>query len=511
LQIATDHTERGDLNMKRYLVYVTFIGCILCLSGVCASSYASVPDSDINFWVNEALFEDPRIDASEVTTTTVDGIVTLSGAVRNLAAKKYADLETKKIKGVLGVINNIVVMPDFRFDTDIAQDVRHRIVNSSAVVSNNINVVSMNGKVTLTGEVDSWAEKEEAGLLASEVRGVTSVTNDLVARYKSKRSDREIWKDATGVLNRDVYLTGLPIDVSVKDGIITLKGDVGSLYEKERAGNKMFWLNDIRRVDNDLKVKSWENRGARKSNPFPTDSELLNAITAELLEDSRIDDSNIDIDVSSGHVTLTGFVPTYYQEHIAGEDANNIVGVGWVSNNLYVRGDRRDDLNISADIISDLEADDLLWDQGVTVRVRDGVATLSGKVNTWYDKDHASIIASRVRGVKRVVNNIKVERNHDIADVTLAKNIKDELNWDWMTFPVSNAISVKVEDGLVTLTGKVDTWGEYEEAEDIALSTDGISAVDNKLSVAGYDYHWDEWSYRRPHYYHYDAFILPES
>ena len=75
----------------------------------------------------------------------------------------------------------------------------------------------------------------------------------------------------------------------------------------------------------------------------------------------------------------------------------------------------------------------------------------------------------------------------------------------------SNAISVKVKDGLATLTGKVDTWGEYEEAEDIALDTGGISGVHNELSVAGYDYYWDEWSYRRPHYYHYDAYILPES
>ncbi len=482
--------------MKRYVIHVIFITFVLCLLGVCASSYAKVPDSDINFWVNEALFKDPRIDASEITATTFDGVVTLSGTVRNLAAKTYADLETKKIKGVLGVVNKIVVMPDFRFDTDIAQDVRHRIVNSSAIVSNNINVVSIDGKVALAGEVDSWAEKQEAGLLASEVPGVTAVNNDLVIRYKSKRSNQEIKKDAMSALNRDVYLTGLPIDVSVKDGVVTLKGDVGSQYEKDRAGNKMFWLNDVRRVDNDLKVKWWENGGTHKNNPFPTDSALLNAITAEFLQDSRIDDSNIVATVSLGHVTLTGSVPTHYQKRIAGEDANNIVGVGWVSNNLYVRGNRRDDLNISADIISDLAADDQLWDQRLAVRVRDGVATLSGKVDTWYDKDHASVIASRVRGVRRVVNNIEVEWKREMSDVTLAKYIKDQLNWDWITFPVGDAISVKVKDGLVTLTGKVDTWGEYEEAQDIALNTGGILAVHNELSVAGYDYHWDEWSYR---------------
>jgi osmotically-inducible protein OsmY len=480
--------------MKRHVIYVTFITFVLCFLGV-YTSYAKVPDGDINFWVAEALFEDPRIDASDITTVTLEGIVTLSGTVRNLAAKEYAVSETKKIRGVLGVINKIVVTPDFRFDTDIAQDVRHRIVNSSVIVSNNINVVSEDGKVSLAGEVNSWAEKEEAGLLASEVRGVTVVNNDLSVPYKSKRSDQEIKNDAISALNRDAYLTGLPIDVFVKDGVVTLKGDVGSQYEKDRAGNKTYWLNDVRRVENELKVVSWENRGTRKNIPFPTDTELFKAIRDELLQDSRIDDSNIDATVFSGNVTLTGSVPTHYQKRIVGDDATNVVGVGWVSNNLYVRGDRRDDLNISADIISDLAADDLLWDQGVTVMVRGGTVTLSGRVDNWYDKDHASLIASRVRGVRDVVNNIKVGKNRDISDVMLARNIKDQLNRDWITFPVGDAVSVKVKDGLVTLTGEVNTWAEYDEAEDVALNTVGVWAVHNELSVTGYDYHWEEWRF----------------
>ena len=68
-----------------------------------------------------------------------------------------------------------------------------------------------------------------------------------------------------------------------------------------------------------------------------------------------------------------------------------------------------------------------------------------------------------------------------------------------------------MQDGLVTLTGKVDTWGEYDEAEDVAMDTDGIWGVHNKLSVAGYAYHWDDWAYQRPDYYYYDAYILPQS
>jgi osmotically-inducible protein OsmY len=484
---------KGEHMMSRKRIPAMALVITFCLLGLSRLSYARVPDSDITLWVQQALLEDPRIDASEITFTVSDAIVTLSGSVRNLAAKKYADLEAKKINGVRSVINKIVVMQDFRFDTDIAQDVRHRIVNSAAIVSNNITVVSIDGRVTLSGEVSSWAEKEEAGLLASEVRGVTGVNNDLLVKYKSKRSDEEIKRDAVAALNRDVYLTGLPIDVSVKKGVVTLQGEVGNYYEKDRAEDEMSWLANVRGVKNDLKLKWREYRGIRENIPFPTDSELLLAVRAELDQDSRVNASNILVTASLGYVTLTGSVATHYQKRIAGADARDVVGVGWVSNNLYVRGDRRADSSIRADIISDLEVDDVLWDQHITVNVRDGAVTLSGNVDTWYDKDHATIIASRVRGVKSIVNKIEVEWKRDIADAALAENIKSRLNANWWTSPVSDTINVNVEKSVVTLRGTVHTWTQRDEARRVAFNTDGVRRVDNQLVVDRYDYKWDEW------------------
>ncbi|VAX02966.1 hypothetical protein MNBD_GAMMA20-119, partial [hydrothermal vent metagenome] len=59
-------------------------------------------DVDISYWVRDSLRIDPRVDASKIGVASEQGIVTLSGTVDNLAAKQYANLEAKKINGVLG-------------------------------------------------------------------------------------------------------------------------------------------------------------------------------------------------------------------------------------------------------------------------------------------------------------------------------------------------------------------------------------------------------------------------
>jgi hyperosmotically inducible protein len=244
-----------------------------------------VSDNDITYWVKDALRHDVRIGASEITVRSQEGIVTLSGKVKNLAAKRYADLEAKKINGVLSVINKIVVMPSYRRDTDITNDVRRRILNSAVIESQGIRVTCVDGKVTLSGKVATWSEAQEARLLASEVRGVKDVTNGLWAEHKGKRNDQEIKDDAVAAIDRDVYLSGLPIAVSVKDGVITLEGSVGSAYERDRAGGDLLLISHVKGVENHLKVEWWENSGVRKKTPTPSADALKKSVQATLDRD----------------------------------------------------------------------------------------------------------------------------------------------------------------------------------------------------------------------------------
>src|SRR5262249_56059299 len=130
-------------------------------------------------------------------------IVTLVGDVPTWSAKRYAELETQTITGVRGVVNELFVTPSLRFDADIAQDVRKRLITSASIASDGLHVTVHQGNVQIEGTVASWAEKQEATLLAGAVRGVKAVTNKLMVQYPHARPDAELQRDLVATLARD--------------------------------------------------------------------------------------------------------------------------------------------------------------------------------------------------------------------------------------------------------------------------------------------------------------------
>jgi len=450
-------------------------------------------DDTIRFWIKDALSEDPYLDASCVEVQVNDGLVTLSGTVRSIAAQKYADIETKKIAGVLGVVNQVSVVPVHRWDADIVRDVRHRIIDSAAIEAQDIKVICQDGTVELAGVVRSWSEREEAGLLASEVLGVKRVQNYLTVEWEAERPDAAIKKDAVAALHRDAYLVDMPISVSVKDGVITLSGTIGSVYQKTLAYDDIRWIENVKEVKNNLKVEWWENKGTRTDTLFPTDAELGNAVSMELFSDSRLTPMNLEVTVQHGHATLRGTVANNYQKQIASADARDVVGVTWVTNHLTPRTDRRDDVRIRDDILSNFATDEALWNQPIAVTVKNAVVTLSGQVERGYDKPHAKMLASRVRGVTEIVDNITVNWAQERDDAAVFKRIVDRLKSDWLLGPNHQQFKVQVQDGVATLTGTVNNWGQRSEIEDVVLRTHGVRAVDNRLHVKGYAYPLEDW------------------
>jgi osmotically-inducible protein OsmY len=483
------YMERG----KRTGAVIVFLVAFAMLS-IGAQGAKSTTDRNVNFWVKESLREDPRIDASEVNIATHSGIVTLTGVVRTLAAKKYAGLESEKIQGVRGVINEIIVSPKLRSDTDIYQDILRRFLNSAELQPRGAWVKVVDGNVTLSGQVDSWAKRKQAELLATEVRGVKAVINEMQVQYKTKRSDDEIKKDVISTIGRDVYLSGLPIHVSVEDGTVTLEGSLGNAYQKDRASDDAMFVVNVTDVKNDCEVRPWENENVRKRIPVPSDEQIEKAVRNELTQDLRVSDPfELSVDAIEGNVTLRGVVPSYYQKRLAAEDARDVVGVGWVANLLTVRSDWREDTAIQDDIQFEMDVDPVTSGQGITIRVKDGIVTLSGDVNTFYEKLHAAEVASRVLGVRDVVNTIEVNRVFAFSDNALRQAIKRRLASNAETLWVVDRIKVEVENGRAILKGSVDTWSEYREAARVAFLTEGIRGLDNRMSVAGVKRHWEEW------------------
>ena len=486
------------------LLSAILLGAMLAASAPVSAD--QVTDSSITSWVNEALRHDPLVPASEISVSTKEGIVTLSGRVDNLAAKNRVDRQASKIRGVREVLNELTVAPSPLSDADIVYAVRRRILNDATIVSQGIVVTSVDGNVTIKGEVANWSEAEEAALLASSVGGVKNVKNELVTRYTETRSDQEIKNDVVAALHRDVYLTGFPITVAVKDGIVSLTGWVGNAYQKRRAAQGARWVSHVTFVENELVVRPEEKGELRERAAYVSDDALEQAIREELAEDIRVDASEIEARASDGEVTLEGSVTNYAQKRIAEQDARDVVGVAWVTNNLFVKTDQAaDDWIIRADVDFDLQTDSALAPFDLEIRVKDGVVTLTGRVHDSSEKYHATDVAGGVRAVREVVNEIRVEPATGTitkqSDVTLAREIRDRLRRHWTTARVADRIRVGVKDGVATLTGDLDTWDERLEAGLLALGTEGVRKVQNRLTVKGYDYEWEKWEYDAPYYY----------
>lgn len=482
--------------MKRYSksVFLSIVFLYIILGSVTIAVADRTKDGTITFWVKEALREDPRVDDSRIKVLTQSGIVTLTGQVPNLSSKKYAELEAKKIGGVRGVINKLIVFVQPRSDTDIRQDLLRGFLNSADLELRDIAVKVADGRVTLTGQVESWSQRDEAELIATELRGVMYVDNEVKVVEKENRTDEEIRKDVIYTLGRDVYLTGILIDVQVKDGVVTLTGKLATPYQKERATDDCLFVENVKDVKDYTEIGAQEDMRVRRKAPLPSNNELAKSVRDELYQDLRVADPfHIDVEAIDGHVILRGTVGSHYQKRLAARDAQDVVGVVWVTNLLSVGTEWREDQTVRDDIRFALDADSTLSGLNIVIRVKDGIVTLYGDVNTFYEKEHAADVASRVLGVRDVINNIRVNKIIKHSDRALKDRIKERLAANWETHWVADQIKVGVKDAVVTLAGDVNTWSEYKEAARIASLTGGVWGVVNRLRVIDVAYPWDEY------------------
>lgn len=122
------------------------------------------------------------------------------------------------------------------------------------------------------------------------------------------------------------------------------------------------------------------------------------------------------------------------------------------------------------------------YDEDIGVSAdKNGTITLSGEVNTLFDKLKIGELISRDNGVKDVINNITVH-NEITADNIIRANIENELQRnDAILEP--NRINVEVKDGVVTLSGTVSYFREKLMAQSIASWQDGVSDMKSSIKV----------------------------
>lgn len=499
----------GSVFHRFILVATTLI--IWVTTPAALSGAVQIPDAAVSDAVHDALVADFAVRAGTIDIQTQRGVVYLSGRVGDIRAKNRAERVAETVKGVVAVVNNLEVFPPgSRSDAAIRSDVEEALLVDPVTESTEITVAVEDGTVSLAGRVDTWGEKRAAGSLVRGIRGVRDLNNMVTVMPVSDRTDREIKTEIERRLSWDARVDDGRISVAVADGRVSLSGVVGSAAEKRRAVRDT-WVAGVRSVSGEeLAVERWARDPELRQGKYVdrSDSQIQSAVEHAIAYDPWVEDDAVTVAVTDGQVTLRGAVEIPRAKWRAGRDARNIVGVTRVINRLKVRPEGRVGAETLADrIIGALEADPHMNRYDITVKVRNGIATLSGEVDTYFEKLQADDVASAVEGVIAVNNNLAVDRTGqavtynpyvDQSDIyerewyryTPRRGFKSDedlandiiMNLYWSPFIDSDDLEVTVEDGTAILSGTVSSINESQAARRAALNA-GASRIRNRLSV----------------------------
>lgn len=423
-------------------------------------------DADITRAIEEELIIDESVSPHLIDVNTEEGIVTLTGSVATILEKDRAQNIAESIRGVKAVINSLQVRAIQRDDEEIRRDIKNALALDPAADTYEIDVEVSNGVVTLSGAVESWAERRLSETVAKGVKGVERIINTISIEYQEQRADAEIEADIKRTLKSDVYVDEEMINVDVSNGVVMLKGTVGSVAAKTAATNDS-WVLGVNEVNNeDLVVDvTMEDRVYKRREWVERlDEEIEDDIEAALEDDPRVNAMNISIIVENNIAILNGTVNSIRAKNRAQQIAEMIKGVLYVKNNIKVRLEEP----LPDTIIAQNIKNAFLWDPyvdryDISVYVLNNRAYLTGNVNTYYERQRAENIAYGILGVVDVNNNITVDYSWTwSSDSEIENNIEGQLFWS--IFVDSYDISVTVNNGVATLYGVVDSWSELHNA-----------------------------------------------
>ena len=216
-----------------------------------------------------------------------------------------------------------------------------------------------------------------------------------------------------------------------------------------------------------------------------TDEQIKQDVTNQLTWDSRVDASDVTVAVEDGEVTISGTVPSYSAFSAARDITSSVRGVTEVTNLLTVKFPttfvKPTDEDIKNNVMSllkwnfDVDAYDL------EVMVENGLVTLEGTVDSYWEKVSAESDAERASGVIDVVSKLAVVPTEKVSDELLAERIMDRIEQN--TVADVDQINVEVEDGEVTLSGTVPSWYVWSSVYDAAQYTAGVMDIDDELEI----------------------------
>jgi osmotically-inducible protein OsmY len=216
-----------------------------------------------------------------------------------------------------------------RSDADIKRDVEDELRWDPDIDSTDIGVAVKSGVVTLTGFVRSYAHKFAAERAAKRVAGVVGVANDLEVRLPAadERPDPEIAREA--VANLKIWLPNSweNLKAIVKNGWVTLEGEVEWNYQREYAERAVRWIKGVKGVSNLVRLKPRDQ---------PRPEEIKQKIEEAFRRSALVDANRVTVETHGGEVVLKGAVRSWAEREEAERAAWLAPGVTRVDNRIAV-------------------------------------------------------------------------------------------------------------------------------------------------------------------------------
>jgi len=212
-------------------------------------------------------------------------------------------------------------------DAQIKADVIAELKWDAEIDETKIGVAVSNGAVTLTGHSPTFRQKMEAAMAAKRVAGVLAIVNnvEVLLDREFRTTDEGLAERIANVLKWNVSVPGKEIKATVKNGIVTLTGQVDWQYQRSNILRNIEHVGGVVNVLDHMTLK-----------PAASMVDVQKKIKDALMRHADVEASNVTVLVANGTVTLTGTVESMEEMDRVEDAAWTAPGVTKVIDNLRV-------------------------------------------------------------------------------------------------------------------------------------------------------------------------------
>lgn len=221
------------------------------------------------------------------------------------------------------------------------------------------------------------------------------------------KTNQELQTDVENAIKWEPLLHAAEIGVTAKDGVVSLSGVVDSYVKKVEAENAAKKVIGVKALVEKIEVhfpSEWTK----------TNEEIAKEVLSVLNANWSVPKDKVTVKVENAWVTLEGELPWNYQKEAAKSAVHYLRGVKGVTNNIKIKAESHDAIE-QKDVEHAIARSWAVDDSDIHVKVSGTTVTLTGTVDSWYQKEEAGRIAWNTPGIWHVKNELVVDYYYELV------------------------------------------------------------------------------------------------